>query len=244
MSGLAESIREQGLIQPVVVRPRDAGGYELIAGERRWRAAREAGIDDASGGRPRGRRPRLAAARRGRERRARGSEPGRGGARIRGADRRVRASRSARCPHASAARSRRCRTASGCSSCRRTCSAWSSAAQLSDGHARAVLAVPDHEGRRRLARRIVQKGMTVRAAEQAARWSGARTRPRRAGTAVDPELAGPRADAARATHRQTGTRDGHQGRDPVRGRVRAGRARRGARAARAVTASPRRPFSP
>ena len=32
------------MLQPVVVRPRAAGGYELIAGERRWRAAREAGL--------------------------------------------------------------------------------------------------------------------------------------------------------------------------------------------------------
>ena len=32
------------MIQPVVLRPRAAGGYELIAGERRWRAAREAGV--------------------------------------------------------------------------------------------------------------------------------------------------------------------------------------------------------
>ena len=45
MSGLAESIKAQGLIQPVVVRPRLDGGYELIAGERRWRAAREAGLE-------------------------------------------------------------------------------------------------------------------------------------------------------------------------------------------------------
>ena len=44
VSGLAESIREQGLIQPVVVRPRDAGGYELIAGERRLRASKLAGL--------------------------------------------------------------------------------------------------------------------------------------------------------------------------------------------------------
>ena len=34
----------EGLLQPIVVRPRQAGGYELIAGERRWRAAREAGL--------------------------------------------------------------------------------------------------------------------------------------------------------------------------------------------------------
>ena len=32
------------MLQPVVVRPRPDGGYELIAGERRWRAAREAGV--------------------------------------------------------------------------------------------------------------------------------------------------------------------------------------------------------
>src|ERR671923_2041462 len=43
-AGLAESIRAQGLVQPVVLRPRASGGYELIAGERRWRAARDAGL--------------------------------------------------------------------------------------------------------------------------------------------------------------------------------------------------------
>src|SRR5207237_4428865 len=40
---LSDSIRAQGLLQPVVVRPHD-GGYELIAGERRWRAAQMAGL--------------------------------------------------------------------------------------------------------------------------------------------------------------------------------------------------------
>jgi ParB/RepB/Spo0J family partition protein len=44
-AGLADSIRSQGVIQPVVLRSRIAGGYELIAGERRWRAAREAGAE-------------------------------------------------------------------------------------------------------------------------------------------------------------------------------------------------------
>ena len=42
---LAASIESQGLMQPIVVRPRPAGGYELIAGERRWRAAQKAGRD-------------------------------------------------------------------------------------------------------------------------------------------------------------------------------------------------------
>ena len=41
---LAASIRAQGLIQPLVVRVREAGGYEIIAGERRWRAAQRAGL--------------------------------------------------------------------------------------------------------------------------------------------------------------------------------------------------------
>jgi ParB family chromosome partitioning protein len=41
---LAESLKTTGMIQPVVARPRDGGGFELIAGERRWRAARIAGL--------------------------------------------------------------------------------------------------------------------------------------------------------------------------------------------------------
>lgn len=42
---LAASIRAQGLMQPLVLRRRAAGGFELIAGERRWRAAQRAGLD-------------------------------------------------------------------------------------------------------------------------------------------------------------------------------------------------------
>lgn len=44
LDDLAASIRAQGVIQPVVVRPLDVGGYEIIAGERRWRAAQIAGL--------------------------------------------------------------------------------------------------------------------------------------------------------------------------------------------------------
>ncbi len=40
LESLAASIREHGVVQPLVVRPRSAGRYQLIAGERRWRAAR------------------------------------------------------------------------------------------------------------------------------------------------------------------------------------------------------------
>ncbi len=43
---LADSIRSQGVIEPIVVRPRAAGGYEIIAGERRWRAAQRAELDE------------------------------------------------------------------------------------------------------------------------------------------------------------------------------------------------------
>jgi len=42
---LAESIRLRGVLQPVLVRPLVGGSYELIAGERRWRAARIAELD-------------------------------------------------------------------------------------------------------------------------------------------------------------------------------------------------------
>lgn len=41
---LAESIKVQGVMQPIVVRPIDEGKYEIIAGERRWRAAQMAGL--------------------------------------------------------------------------------------------------------------------------------------------------------------------------------------------------------
>ncbi|MCW9012558.1 MAG: ParB/RepB/Spo0J family partition protein [Gammaproteobacteria bacterium] len=43
---LAESIKSQGVVQPIVVRPIAAGGYELIAGERRWRATQLAGLGE------------------------------------------------------------------------------------------------------------------------------------------------------------------------------------------------------
>ena len=42
---LSESLRERGVLQPVLVRPLPGGTYELVAGERRWRAARLAGFD-------------------------------------------------------------------------------------------------------------------------------------------------------------------------------------------------------
>ncbi len=44
MAALTASIRELGVLQPVLVRATDNGSYELIAGERRWRASRRAGL--------------------------------------------------------------------------------------------------------------------------------------------------------------------------------------------------------
>jgi ParB family transcriptional regulator, chromosome partitioning protein len=44
LAALADSIRERGVLQPIIVQPRSGGGYELIAGERRWRASKIAGV--------------------------------------------------------------------------------------------------------------------------------------------------------------------------------------------------------
>lgn len=45
LAGLASSIESSGVVQPLLVRPLHDGSYELIAGERRWRAAQRAGLD-------------------------------------------------------------------------------------------------------------------------------------------------------------------------------------------------------
>jgi ParB family transcriptional regulator, chromosome partitioning protein len=45
LDDLAASIREVGVLQPILVRPSGNGTYELVAGERRWRAARRAGLE-------------------------------------------------------------------------------------------------------------------------------------------------------------------------------------------------------
>ncbi len=45
LAELADSIQSQGVIQPILVTPRAEGGYMILAGERRWRAARKAGLE-------------------------------------------------------------------------------------------------------------------------------------------------------------------------------------------------------
>ncbi|WP_040195436.1 ParB/RepB/Spo0J family partition protein [Candidatus Soleaferrea massiliensis] len=46
LAELADSIREHGVLQPLVVRPLSSGSYQLVAGERRWRASRMAGLTE------------------------------------------------------------------------------------------------------------------------------------------------------------------------------------------------------
>lgn len=43
---LSESIKQHGVLQPLLVRPMPTGGYQIVAGERRWRASRMAGLDE------------------------------------------------------------------------------------------------------------------------------------------------------------------------------------------------------
>jgi ParB family chromosome partitioning protein len=197
--GLADSVRAQGVIQPVVVRQRPAGGFELIAGERRWRAARQAGLPTVP-------------------------------AIVRDADDRdslllALVENVAREDLSPVDEARACallidefgltlgdvservgRSKPSVSNRMRLLElsddvlAMVERGELSEGHARAVLAVPDQEGRRRLAREIVKTGMSVRAAEQKARWAGARQKPRVKGAPVDPALgARVRAAAERLT---------------------------------------------
>jgi ParB family chromosome partitioning protein len=46
LAELAQSIKDIGLLEPILVRHRAQGGYEIVAGERRWRAAQRAGLHD------------------------------------------------------------------------------------------------------------------------------------------------------------------------------------------------------
>ena len=187
IAGLADSIRAQGVIQPVVVRPRLEGGYELIAGERRWRAAREAGIATV---------PAVI-----READDRDSlllglvenvaredlspvEEARGYAVLLDEFELSLGEVAERVGRSKPAISNKMRLLE----LPDDVLAMVERRELSEGHARAVLAVPDQPGRRKLAKRIVAYGLSVRAAEKEARSAGARRKPRRK-TPVDPELA-------------------------------------------------------
>jgi ParB family transcriptional regulator, chromosome partitioning protein len=187
-AGLAESIRRQGLLQPIVVRTRSDGGYELIAGERRWRAARDAGIatvpalvreaDDRDSLLlalvENVAREQLSAVEEARAYATLVDEFGLSLAEL--ADRVGRSKSSV---------SNRLRLLELPDEV-----LWMLVrGELTEGHARAVLAVPDNVERIKLARRIAKGGLSVRATERAAQEAGARRKPRRAQARIDPALA-------------------------------------------------------
>ena len=174
-------------MQPVVVRPRASGGYELIAGERRWRAAREAGqrtvpalvreaddrdslllalVENVA-------REQLSVTEEARAYAVLLDEFGLSLGEV--------AQRVGRSKPAVSNRIRLLELPEDVLELLEQ-------GRLTEGHARAVLAVPGHEERRLLARRVVRNGLSVRAAERAAQSRGARRRPRSTSTAVDPEL--------------------------------------------------------
>ena len=198
-AGLADSVRSQGVIQPVVVRRRAAGGFELIAGERRWRAARHAGLPtvpavvrDADEGDS----LLLALVENVAREDLSPVDEARACALLIDEFGLSLGEVSERVGRSKPAVSNRMRLLDLSDDVL----AMVERGELSEGHARAVLAVPDQEGRRRLAREIVKKGMSVRAAEQRARWAGARQKPRVKGAPIDPALsARVRAAAERLT---------------------------------------------
>ena len=187
-TGLASSVRAQGLLQPVVVRPRSEGGWELIAGERRWRAAKDAGlpnlpalirtaddrdslllslVENVA-------REQLSAVE---EARAYAVLLDEFGLTLGGVAERV--------GKAKSTVSNRVRLLELPEDV-----LWMLArGDLTERHARAVLAVPDREGQKKLAKRIVEQGLSARAAERAAQDAGAKRKPRKK-SAVDPALAG------------------------------------------------------
>jgi ParB family chromosome partitioning protein len=186
-NGLADSIRHQGVVQPVVLRPRLEGGYELIAGERRWRAAREAGIQTLPAViRETGDRDTLLIGLVENVARENLSpiEEARAYAVLMDEFELTLGEVAEQVGRSKPAISNKLRLLELSDDVL----AMVERGELSEGHARAVLAVPDHGERRRFARKVVAQGMSVRAAERAARWSGARTKPRTK-SPVDPALA-------------------------------------------------------
>jgi ParB family transcriptional regulator, chromosome partitioning protein len=179
ISELAESIKAQGLVQPVVVRPVGGASWELIAGERRWRAARAAGLATL---------PALV-----RETDDRESlllalvenvaredlspiEEARAYSVLMDEFALTLGEVAERVGRSKPVVSNRIRLLELPDDVIGLLERGS----ISEGHARAILAVPGHEERRALARKVVRKGLTVRATERAARWAGAKTKPRRA----------------------------------------------------------------
>jgi len=173
LRGLADSLREHGVLQPILVRPLPGGRYELVAGERRWRAAQLAGLD---------RIPAVVRSAADSERlelavienmarqdlnpvesaRACAALVDEFGMTKEDVGRRVGKSRVA------------------VSNLVRLLElpdevlSMLEAGTLSEGHGRAVLQAPDHHARRRVAREARDRGLSVRQTEELARGNGAR----------------------------------------------------------------------
>ena len=200
LAGLADSVRVQGVVQPVVVRRLPDGKYELVAGERRWRAAVAAGLatvpalvrdsDDRDS-------LLLALVENVAREDLSALEEARAYAILQDEFRLSLGEIGERVGRSKANVSNRLRLLE----LPDDVLALLESGALTEGHARAVLAVPGNEGRRELARRIVRLGLSVRAAERAARSAGARTVRRRTPGPVDPSLA---ARARTALERLTG----------------------------------------
>ena len=187
-------------MQPILVRPREAGGWELIAGERRWRAAREAGVatvpavvrqaDDRDS-------LLLALVENVAREQLSPVEEARAYAALVDEFALSLGDVAERVGRSKPSVSNRIRMLD----LPDDVLGMLERGELTEGHARAVLAVPDQDGRRRLARQIVRQGLSVRAAERAARWAGAKQKPRVKAAPVDPALA---ARAREAVRRLTG----------------------------------------
>jgi ParB family transcriptional regulator, chromosome partitioning protein len=187
-SGLTESVRAEGVLQPVVVRPRPDGTYELIAGERRWRAARAAGNRTVPAiVRETGDRDALVLALVENVAREELSaiEEARAYAVLVDEFRLALGEIASRVGRSKPSVSNRLRLLE----LPEDVLELIQAGKLGEGHARALLAVPDHDLRRRYARRAVREGLSVRTVERLARNAGALRRPRRASSPVDPALA-------------------------------------------------------
>ena len=200
ISELADSVRTQGLVQPVLVRPTDPGHWELIAGERRWRAARSAGLATI---------PALV-----RESDDRDSlllalvenvaredlspiEEARAYAVLLDEFGLSLGDVAERVGRSKPTVSNRIRLLE----LPEDVIGLLERGLITEGHARAILSVPAHDDRRALARQVVRKGLTVRATERAARWAGAKTKHRRQQAKLDPALV---ARAKKAADRITG----------------------------------------
>ena len=179
LRALADSLREHGVLQPILVRPLPGGRYELVAGERRWRAARLAGLERIPAvvrSAAEGERLELAMIENMARQDLNPVESARACAALvdefgltkEEVGRRVGKSRVA------------------ISNLVRLLDlpdevlSMLEAGTLSEGHGRAVLQAPDHHARRRVAREAHKRGLSVRQTEQLARGDTARPASKRA----------------------------------------------------------------